>query len=84
MNSALIFGGLIALMLTGMPISIALGLTVLGYLFFLTTVPIEARREPRTVGAHTAMAAAHASAVAIPRPPWRYSYRRGRTRWSTA
>jgi C4-dicarboxylate transporter DctM subunit len=42
MNSALIFGGLIALMLTGMPISIALGLTVLGYLFFLTTVPIEA------------------------------------------
>jgi C4-dicarboxylate transporter DctM subunit len=42
MNSALIFGGLIALMLTGMPISIALGLTVLGYLFFLTQVPIEA------------------------------------------
>ena len=36
MNSALIFGLLIALMLTGMPISIALGLTVLTFLFFLT------------------------------------------------
>src|ERR1700710_1743114 len=42
MNSALIFGGLIALMLTGMPISIALGLTVLSFLFVMTTVPIEA------------------------------------------
>src|SRR5690349_7679424 len=42
MNTALIFGLLIVLRLTGMPISIALGLTVLGYLFFLTQVPIEA------------------------------------------
>src|SRR6187399_1455432 len=42
MNSALIFGLLIALMLTGMPISIALGLTVLTFFFFLTQVPIEA------------------------------------------
>ena len=42
MNSALIFGLLIALMLTGMPISIALGLTVLTFLFVMTTVPIEA------------------------------------------
>src|SRR6186713_3459167 len=42
MNSALIFGLLIVLMLTGMPLSIALGLTVLSYLFVLTTVPIEA------------------------------------------
>jgi C4-dicarboxylate transporter DctM subunit len=42
MNIALIFGLLIVLMLTGMPISIALGLTVLSYLFVLTTVPIEA------------------------------------------
>jgi C4-dicarboxylate transporter, DctM subunit len=42
MNPAIIFGLLIALMLTGMPISIALGLTVLTFLFFLTTVPIEA------------------------------------------
>ena len=42
MNSALIFGGLLALMLTGMPISIALGLTVLSFLFIMTTVPIEA------------------------------------------
>lgn len=42
MNSALIFGLLIALMLTGMPISIALGLTVLSFLFVMTDVPIEA------------------------------------------
>src|SRR5215510_741006 len=42
MNSALIFGLLIALMLTGMPISIALGLTVLTFLFVMTSVPIEA------------------------------------------
>jgi len=42
MNSIIIFGLLIALMLTGMPISIALGLTVLTFLFVMTTVPIEA------------------------------------------
>ena len=42
MNSAIIFGLLIVLMLTGMPISIALGLTVLSFLFVMTTVPIEA------------------------------------------
>ncbi len=42
MNSVFIFGLLIALMLTGMPISIALGLTVLSFLFLLTHVPIEA------------------------------------------
>ena len=42
MNALIIFGLLIALMLTGMPISIALGLTVLTFLFFLTQVPIEA------------------------------------------
>ncbi|HEY6022724.1 MAG TPA: TRAP transporter large permease subunit [Pseudolabrys sp.] len=42
MNSAIIFSLLIALMLTGMPISIALGLTVLSFLFVMTTVPIEA------------------------------------------
>ena len=42
MNSAMIFGLLIALMLTGMPISIALGLTVLTFLFVMTSVPIEA------------------------------------------
>ncbi len=41
MTAAIIFGLLIALMLTGMPISIALGLTVLTFLFTLTTVPIE-------------------------------------------
>jgi C4-dicarboxylate transporter, DctM subunit len=41
MNAAIIFGLLVALMLTGMPISIALGLTVLSFLFTLTTVPIE-------------------------------------------
>src|SRR6218665_555667 len=42
MTTLIIFGLLIALMLTGMPISIALGLTVLTFLFFLTQVPIEA------------------------------------------
>jgi C4-dicarboxylate transporter DctM subunit len=42
MNTAIIFGLLIALMLTGMPISIALGLTVLSFVFLLTNVPIEA------------------------------------------
>jgi C4-dicarboxylate transporter DctM subunit len=42
MNALIIFALLIALMLTGMPISIALGLTVLTFLFFMTQVPIEA------------------------------------------
>jgi C4-dicarboxylate transporter DctM subunit len=41
-NSAIIFSLLLALMLTGMPVSIALGLTVLSFLFVMTTVPIEA------------------------------------------
>jgi C4-dicarboxylate transporter, DctM subunit len=41
MDALLIFGGLIALMLTGMPISIALGLTVLVFLFTMTSVPID-------------------------------------------
>ncbi|MDB5360072.1 MAG: dicarboxylate transporter, DctM subunit [Rhodospirillales bacterium] len=41
MSAALIFGILAALMLTGMPISIALGLTVLSFMFTMTTVPIE-------------------------------------------
>jgi C4-dicarboxylate transporter DctM subunit len=41
MNTLLIFGLLVALMLTGMPISISLGLTVLSFLFFMTHVPIE-------------------------------------------
>ena len=41
MSGVIIFGLLIALMLTGMPISIALGLTVLTFLFTLTQVPIE-------------------------------------------
>ena len=41
MNTAIIFALLVVLMLTGMPISISLGLTVLSFLFFLTTVPIE-------------------------------------------
>src|SRR3954452_22237209 len=42
MTTAFIFGLLIALMLTGMPISIALGLTVLSFMFVMTDVPIEA------------------------------------------
>ena len=41
MNTTLIFVLLIFLMLTGMPISISLGLTVLSFLFFMTQVPIE-------------------------------------------
>jgi C4-dicarboxylate transporter DctM subunit len=41
MNAAIIFGLLLALMLTGMPVSIALGLTVLTFLFTMTSVPIE-------------------------------------------
>ncbi len=41
MNAAIIFGLLLALMLTGMPISISLGLTVLTFLFTMTQVPIE-------------------------------------------
>ncbi|MDB5599780.1 MAG: dctM, partial [Xanthobacteraceae bacterium] len=42
MSALFIFGLLIVLMLTGMPISIALGLTVLTFLYTLTSVPIEA------------------------------------------
>jgi C4-dicarboxylate transporter DctM subunit len=42
MNSAIIFGLLIALMLTGMPISISLGMTVLTFIFTMTHVPVEA------------------------------------------
>lgn len=41
MNAAIIFILLLLLMLTGMPISISLGLTVLAFLFTMTTVPIE-------------------------------------------
>ncbi|MEF8699582.1 MAG: TRAP transporter large permease subunit [Candidatus Accumulibacter sp. UW20] len=42
MNAALIFGILAVLMLTGMPVSISLGLTVLTFLFAFTEVPLEA------------------------------------------
>jgi len=41
-RGALIFTLLFALMVTGMPVSIALGLSVLTFLFTLTQVPIEA------------------------------------------
>ena len=41
MTGAVIFGLLCALMITGMPISIALGLTVLTFLFTMTQVPLE-------------------------------------------
>jgi len=41
MNAAIIFFLLLGLMLTGMPISISLGLTVLSFLFLFTHVPIE-------------------------------------------
>ncbi|MFZ1345230.1 TRAP transporter large permease [Thiothrix eikelboomii] len=42
MSALVIFGLLLILMLTGMPVSIALGLTVLTFLFTMTEVPIEA------------------------------------------
>lgn len=41
MNATLIFVLLIALMLTGMPISISLGLTVLTFFFTMTDVPVQ-------------------------------------------
>ena len=41
MNAIIIFTLLLVLMLTGMPISISLGLTVLTFLFTLTQVPLE-------------------------------------------
>lgn len=42
MSALLIFGLLLILMLTGMPISIALGLSVVTFLFTMTSVPLEA------------------------------------------
>ena len=41
MTALVIFGLLAILMLTGMPISISLGLTVLTFLFTMTQVPLE-------------------------------------------
>ncbi|HEY2188640.1 MAG TPA: TRAP transporter large permease subunit [Caldimonas sp.] len=41
MNGVVLFGLLIVLMATGMPISIALGLTVLTFVFGFTNVPLE-------------------------------------------
>jgi C4-dicarboxylate transporter DctM subunit len=40
-NAGIVFALLIGLMLTGMPISISLGLTVLSFLFFMSNVPVE-------------------------------------------
>lgn len=40
-NAGIVFALLIGLMLTGMPISISLGLTVLTFLFFMSSVPVE-------------------------------------------
>jgi C4-dicarboxylate transporter DctM subunit len=42
LRAVTVFALLIALMLTGIPVSIALGLTVMTFLFTLTAVPIEA------------------------------------------
>jgi C4-dicarboxylate transporter, DctM subunit len=42
MSAIIIFSILLALMVTGMPISISLGLTVLTFLFTMTQVPLEA------------------------------------------
>jgi C4-dicarboxylate transporter, DctM subunit len=41
-STGIVFALLLALMLTGMPISIALGLTVLSFVFFFADVPTEA------------------------------------------
>jgi C4-dicarboxylate transporter, DctM subunit len=41
MNGLILFGLLVLLMLTGMPISIALGLTVLTFIFGFTDVPLQ-------------------------------------------
>ena len=41
-STVIVFALLIGLMLTGMPISISLGLTVLSFLFFFSNVPTEA------------------------------------------
>jgi C4-dicarboxylate transporter DctM subunit len=41
MSAAIIFAMLLVLMLTGMPVSISLGLTVLTFLFTMTDVPVE-------------------------------------------
>jgi len=41
MNGFILFGLLVALMLTGMPVSIALGLTVLTFIFGFTEVPLQ-------------------------------------------
>ncbi|RZI41759.1 TRAP transporter large permease subunit [Herbaspirillum sp. HC18] len=41
-NIGIVFALLIALMLTGIPVSIALGLTVLMFMYLLTNVPVEA------------------------------------------
>src|SRR4051812_28952477 len=41
LRASLVFAILISLMLTGMPISIALGLTVLGFMFLLTDVSLD-------------------------------------------
>jgi C4-dicarboxylate transporter DctM subunit len=41
MNAVIIFGLLLALMLTGMPISISLGLTVLTFILTMTEVPLQ-------------------------------------------
>src|SRR5262249_37422114 len=40
-NVGIVFALLVALMLSGIPVSIALGLTVLTFLFLLTQVPVE-------------------------------------------
>jgi len=41
MNAAIIFGMLIVLMAVGMPVGVALGLTVLGFMVGFTSVPVE-------------------------------------------
>ena len=72
MTAAFIFGLLIAMMLTGMPISIALGLTVLTFLYTMTQVPIEsvALKLCRFAGTKNASATTEGGASSTTTPVW--------------
>jgi len=68
-NAAIIFGLLIALMLTGMPISIALGLSVLTFLFTMTD---DRGRGPEALHRHRELRD-HGNPVFHPRRQFSYS-----------
>ena len=75
MSGLIIFGLLIALMLSGMPISIALGLTVLTFLFTLTQVPIESVALEPSPGSRTSRSwrsrSSSSPATSWPMAAWR-------------